>query len=100
MKTIYTLTSLNIRWYRNKLTGGVSIVYLEYRKRELFEFSACQNISKHELKGECNMEIVEVKCKNCSKEIYINREQIREKMFCTLGCMDSYKFPLQQKDFK
>ncbi|CAG0993308.1 MAG: hypothetical protein OIN86_01530 [Candidatus Methanoperedens sp.] len=46
------------------------------------------------------MEIVEVKCKNCSKEIYINREQIREKMFCTLGCMDSYKFPLQQKDFK
>jgi len=31
------------------------------------------------------MEIIEVKCKNCSKEIYVMREHVREKMFCTLG---------------
>jgi len=38
------------------------------------------------------MEIIEVKCKNCNKEIYVRSEQVREKMFCTLGCMNSYKF--------
>ncbi|MFZ3383090.1 MAG: hypothetical protein WA144_04115 [Candidatus Methanoperedens sp.] len=45
------------------------------------------------------MEIIEVKCKNCSKEIYVRREHVREKMFCTLGCMDSYIAPHPQKDF-
>ncbi|CAG1001278.1 hypothetical protein METP3_03333 [Methanosarcinales archaeon] len=45
------------------------------------------------------MEIIEVKCENCNKEIYINREQVREKMFCTLGCMDSYKSPSSTKRF-
>ncbi|MCZ7401654.1 MAG: hypothetical protein O8C61_05480 [Candidatus Methanoperedens sp.] len=36
------------------------------------------------------MEIVEVKCKKCSKEIYVQQSYVREKMFCTLGCMNSY----------
>ncbi|HMB44726.1 MAG TPA: hypothetical protein VKL21_02785 [Candidatus Methanoperedens sp.] len=45
------------------------------------------------------MEIIEVKCRNCSKEIYIRSEQVREKMFCTLGCMNSYEVPSQEKDF-
>jgi hypothetical protein len=36
-------------------------------------------------------EIIEVKCTNCSKEIYIQQDHVREKMFCTLGCMNSYK---------
>jgi len=45
------------------------------------------------------MEIIEVKCKNCSKEIYVQREQVREKMFCTLECMDLYKLSPQKTDF-
>lgn len=37
------------------------------------------------------LKIVEVKCEKCSKKIYIQENYKREKMFCTLGCMDSYK---------
>lgn len=36
------------------------------------------------------MEIIEVKCTNCNKNIYIQKEHVREKIFCTLGCMDLY----------
>ena len=36
------------------------------------------------------MEIVEVKCSNCNKDICIDKSYIREKMFCTLLCMDQY----------
>ena len=36
------------------------------------------------------MEIVEIKCANCKKEIYVQQDRVRNKMFCTLGCMDSY----------
>ncbi|MBU4222559.1 MAG: hypothetical protein KKA10_13280 [Euryarchaeota archaeon] len=36
------------------------------------------------------MEIVKLKCANCSKYLYIQEDHIREKMFCTLGCMDLY----------
>ncbi len=36
------------------------------------------------------MEIVEVKCENCGKEIYVQEDYVREKMFCTLGCLSSY----------
>jgi len=36
------------------------------------------------------MEIREVKCETCGKEIYVKESYLREKMFCTLGCMDSY----------
>ncbi len=35
------------------------------------------------------MEIVEIKCANCGKEIYVQEDHIREKMFCTLGCLSS-----------
>lgn len=37
------------------------------------------------------MEIVETRCKNCGKAIFILKEYLREKMFCTLGCLGSYK---------
>ena len=37
------------------------------------------------------MEIIEVKCKNCHREIYVQQDLVKEKMFCTLGCMNSYK---------
>lgn len=36
------------------------------------------------------METKEVKCDKCGKSIFILEEHIRDKMFCTLGCMDSY----------
>jgi hypothetical protein len=36
------------------------------------------------------MEIIEVKCKKCSKEIYVQQNHAREEMFCTLGCMNNY----------
>jgi len=36
------------------------------------------------------MELKQVKCEQCGKEIYVNENYLREKMFCTLGCLDSY----------
>ena len=36
------------------------------------------------------MELLELKCDNCGREIYVREDHIREKMFCTLGCMDLY----------
>ncbi len=36
------------------------------------------------------MEKVEIKCANCSKEIYVRKDRVRDKMFCTLRCLDSY----------
>jgi len=35
-------------------------------------------------------EIVIVKCENCGKELFVKDTNIRQKMFCTIGCMDSY----------
>lgn len=37
------------------------------------------------------MEIVEVKCKNCEKTMYILDECVRKDMFCTLGCMGDFE---------
>lgn len=37
------------------------------------------------------MEIVDKKCENCGKNIYVQEEFVREQMFCTLGCMDEFK---------
>ncbi len=34
--------------------------------------------------------IVNVKCENCGKELYVKDTNIRQKMFCTIKCMDSY----------
>lgn len=36
------------------------------------------------------MQIVEVKCSGCGKIIPVLSDYLREKMFCTLGCMDLY----------
>lgn len=36
------------------------------------------------------MEIVEVECKNCRKKIYVQNEYIRDQMFCTLSCLDTF----------
>jgi hypothetical protein len=36
------------------------------------------------------MEIVEAECTNCSKKLYVQEKSVREKLFCTLKCMDSY----------
>lgn len=33
------------------------------------------------------METIERKCDNCGKTVYILEGFMREKMFCTLGCM-------------
>lgn len=34
------------------------------------------------------MEIVEIKCSNCDKGIYVQEDYVREKMFCTILCMN------------
>lgn len=41
------------------------------------------------------MELKEIKCANCQREILVIEEYARDKMFCTLGCMDSYKIPCE-----
>ncbi len=37
-----------------------------------------------------NGKIVNVKCENCGKELFVKVTNIRQKMFCTIRCMDSY----------
>lgn len=37
------------------------------------------------------MDIVEVKCDNCGKNVYVLGEFVREKMFCTIGCLSESK---------
>jgi len=39
---------------------------------------------------EQQLKIVEVRCENCSKKIYVQEVYKRDKMFCTLGCMDKF----------
>ena len=41
--------------------------------------------------------MVIVKCENCRKELFVKDSNIREKMFCTIRCMDSYaeEFPMK-----
>lgn len=36
------------------------------------------------------LEIVEVKCENCGKTLYVLDKCVREKMYCTIGCMDGF----------
>ncbi len=45
------------------------------------------------------MEIVEVECANCSKKLYVQDISIREKLFCTLKCMDLYTMSPKQRHF-
>lgn len=35
--------------------------------------------------------IVKVECFNCGKEIYVKDNCVRDKMFCTIRCLDAYK---------
>jgi hypothetical protein len=42
--------------------------------------------------GDKNMEIVELKCKNCGKNVYLLEEFAREKIFCTLGCLSEFEY--------
>ncbi len=46
------------------------------------------------------MELVEVKCKNCGKEIYVLENYLKDNMFCTLGCLSSYKEEVSSKGTK
>lgn len=39
---------------------------------------------------ERSMEIVEIECPNCGKKLYIDEKYIRNEMFCTPKCMDSF----------
>lgn len=50
------------------------------------------------LNGECNMELIEIKCRNCHKGIYIENDHVREKMFCTLGCMNIFEIHPKKMD--
>lgn len=36
-------------------------------------------------------EMIEIKCETCGKNIFIIKEFMRDKMFCTLGCLDMYQ---------
>jgi len=47
--------------------------------------------------GGIDLKLKEIKCSNCGKEIYIQQPNVREKMFCTLGCLISYKDKEQGK---
>ena len=35
------------------------------------------------------MELIEVKCDSCGKDIYVYDNYVREHMYCTLRCMDN-----------
>ena len=41
------------------------------------------------------MEIIEVECANCNKKLYVQEKSVKEKLFCTLKCMDSYAAALK-----
>jgi len=48
------------------------------------------------------VEIIEIKCEYCGKKIYVGKDGAREKMFCTLRCLDlfsdSFISPLDRKE--
>ena len=37
------------------------------------------------------MNMVEISCANCGEQIFVGDEYVREKMFCTLGCMNQFE---------
>jgi hypothetical protein len=45
------------------------------------------------------MEIVEVACANCSKKLYVQKKSVKEKLFCTLKCMDSYTVAFKAAEY-
>ncbi len=38
------------------------------------------------------MEIIEKECHNCGKKMYVQEKFVREQMFCTLGCLDTFGY--------
>lgn len=65
------------------------LVYGSINQRLIGGFSKSRSKKK---KGGINMELLAIKCANCNKEIYVLKNYIREKMFCTLRCMDAYSY--------
>ncbi len=43
------------------------------------------------------MEIVEVRCANCGKEIYVYESYVRDKMFCTIACLYAQSESMKDK---
>lgn len=37
------------------------------------------------------MDMVEVSCANCGQQIFVRDDHAREKMFCTIGCMNQFE---------
>lgn len=37
------------------------------------------------------MDMVEISCTNCGQYIIVGDEYIRDKMYCTLGCMNNFE---------
>lgn len=37
------------------------------------------------------MEMSEISCTNCGKQIIVRNEHVREQMFCTIGCLNQFK---------
>jgi len=35
------------------------------------------------------MELIEIKCEHCGKEIHIYDSYVKEHMYCTIGCLES-----------
>jgi len=42
--------------------------------------------------------IIIAKCENCGKELFVIDTNIRQKMFCTIRCMDSYAEEIPKKE--
>jgi hypothetical protein len=42
------------------------------------------------------MELKEVKCGNCGRDILVLEDRVKEKMFCTIGCMENSKKGVQR----
>jgi hypothetical protein len=36
------------------------------------------------------MDMVEISCTNCGQQIFVGDEYVRDKMYCTLGCMNKF----------
>jgi hypothetical protein len=53
------------------------------------EFVSC-SLKTERAKEVRLMELLAIRCANCKKEIFVQERYIRERMFCTLDCMDNY----------
>jgi hypothetical protein len=44
------------------------------------------------------MELKEVRCGNCGREIIVLESYVKKEMFCTLGCLKNQKGCIQEKN--